>query len=244
MILDIKNLTKSFGERVVLNGIDFSIPKGQIVFILGQSGTGKSVLLKNIVGLMRPDGGEIWVDGVEVTQLPEDQLQEVRKKCGLVFQQPALFDSITVFENLAFGLLRMVKCPDEEIQERIVEALRSVELSVDIVNKKPPELSFGMQKRVSLARTLVLQPQILLFDEPTTGLDPVNTTAVNRLIKAVSSQYHTTSVVVSHDMKCAMDIADRIIFLDRGAIVFDGKPNDVKSSNHELVQGFFEEVHL
>lgn len=243
MILEVLELSKSFGDRKILNNISFQIPKGQIVFFLGQSGTGKSVLLKNIVGLMKPEVGQIFIHGEDITKFSEHELLKVRKNCGLVFQQPALFDSLNVYENLAFGLRRLTDLQELEIQQKAQEVLNSVHLNEAIFNKKPSEISYGMQKRVSLARTLILEPQILLFDEPTTGLDPVTTTAVNRLIKEVSVKYKTTSIVVSHDMKCAMEIADRIIFLDKGEIIFDGAPKDVKSSNHELVSGFFQEIH-
>ncbi len=242
MIIEFKNLTKRFGNRTILNAISFSINKGEIVFILGQSGTGKSVLLKNIVGLMKPEEGEIYLSGQNITSYNEKQMQEIRKKCGLVFQQPALFDSLSIYENLAYGLRRHFKLPPEIVKEKILKALNSVHLNQDILEKFPPQVSYGMQKRISLARTLVLEPEILLFDEPTTGLDPVTTGAVNRLIKEVSVQYQTTSVVVSHDMKCAMEIADRIIFLDEGLVIFSGKPNEVKSSSHALVRDFFFEV--
>lgn len=242
MTIEVSGLSKSFGERKILNSISFQVPKGQIVFFLGQSGTGKSVLLKNIVGLMKPDSGKILVDGQDITNFSEEELMSVRKKCGLVFQQPALFDSLSVYENLAFGLRRLSSFSEAEILKKATEALSSVHLEAALLTKKSSELSYGMQKRVSLARTLVLDPDILLFDEPTTGLDPVTTTAVNRLIQEVSKKYRTTSVVVSHDMRCAMDIADRIIFLNGGRIIFDGPPKDVKFSSNELVQGFFEEI--
>lgn len=242
MILEVSNLAKSFGERKILNEINFQIAEGQIVFFLGQSGTGKSVLLKNLVGLMKPESGKIFIKGDEITQLSELELMKVRRTCGLVFQQPALFDSMTIYENLAFGLRRMSQLNESEIREKSILVLKSVHLDESILEKMPAQISYGMQKRVSLARTLVLEPSILLFDEPTTGLDPVTTTAINKLIQEVSRQYKTTSIVVSHDMKCAMEIADRIIFLEKGSIIFDGKPEDVKRSNHELVSGFFEEI--
>ena len=241
-ILEFKRLTKRFGERTVLNDINFSIDKGEIVFILGQSGTGKSVLLKTLVGLLKPEAGEIILDGKNIANFSEKQMQEIRKSCGMVFQQPALFDSLTIYENLAYGLRRHFDFTEKIIHEKILKALSSVNLLEEILQKKPQQVSYGMQKRISLARTLVLEPEILLFDEPTTGLDPVTTTAVNRLIKQVSIQYKTTSVVVSHDMKCAMEIADRIIFLDKGEVIFSGKTNEVKASSHPLVRDFFHEV--
>ena len=240
-MIEFKNLRKSFGSREVLKGLSFSVARGEILFILGTSGTGKSVLLKNLVGLLRPDSGEIWLDGTEISRLNEDQYLEVRKKCGMVFQHPALFDSLTVFENVAFGLRRHYRLSEEEIRQRVVEALSLVNLR-DVENKKPAQISYGMQKRVSLARTVALKPQVLLFDEPTTGLDPITTSAVNRLIQNLSRSLNTTSIVVSHDMRCALDIADKIVVLDKGEVVEFGTPEQLKSSRVSLVQDFLEEV--
>jgi phospholipid/cholesterol/gamma-HCH transport system ATP-binding protein len=242
LILEFKDLTKKFGTRTVLNSISFSIEKGEIVFILGQSGTGKSVLLKTLVGLLKPDGGQIFLEGVNIAKFTEKQMQNIRKKCGMVFQQPALFDSLSIYENLAYGMRRHFKFSEPLIREKIQKALKSVHLEEGILEKSPQQVSYGMQKRISLARTLVLEPEILLFDEPTTGLDPVTTTAINKLIKEVSVQYKTTSIVVSHDMKCAMEIADRVIFLDKGSVIFSGATSEVKSSEHPLVRDFFLEV--
>lgn len=240
-MIQFKNLVKRFGERTVLKGISFAIEEGEIVFILGTSGTGKSVLLKNLVGLLRPDEGEIWIDGEEVSKFSEEQYLPIRKKCGMVFQHPALFDSLSVFENVAFGLRRHYKLSEEEIEEKVEKALRLVNLS-GVEQKRPAEISYGMQKRVSLARTVALEPKILLFDEPTTGLDPVTTTAVNELIRNLSRELKTTSLVVSHDMICALAIADRIVVLDQGHIVEYGTPEELKKSSQPLVQDFLAEV--
>ena len=207
----------------------------------GTSGTGKSVLLKNLVGLMSPDEGEIWIDGEEVSRLSEEQYLPIRKKCGMVFQHPALFDSLTIFENVAFGLRRHYQLPEEEVRAKVARALQLVNLR-DVEAKKPAQISYGMQKRVSLARTIALEPRILLFDEPTTGLDPVTTTAVNQLILDLSRELKTTSLVVSHDMNCALSIADRIIVLDKGQIVAMGTPADLKKSEVPLVKDFLAEV--
>lgn len=240
-MIEFKNLIKSFGERTILKGISFSIQEGEILFILGTSGTGKSVLLKNLVGLLRPDSGEIWIDGQETSRLSERQYLEIRKKCGMVFQQPALFDSLTVFENVAFGLRKHYQLTEQVISERVKKALSLVNLS-GIEHKLPTQISYGMQKRVSLARTVALEPKILLFDEPTTGLDPVTTTAVNQLISELSKKLKTTSIVVSHDMQCALAIADRIIVLDQGKIVDQGTPDELKRSTQPLVKDFLSEV--
>jgi phospholipid/cholesterol/gamma-HCH transport system ATP-binding protein len=238
-----KNLVKRFGSRTVLNGISLDIKEGEIVFVLGTSGTGKSVLLKNIVGLMRPDEGEIWIDGQEVSRISEEDYFPIRKKCGMVFQHPALFDSLTVFENVAFGLRRHEGLEGEELNTRVRRSLELVGLAAGGVEAKlPVEISYGMQKRVSLARTVAVQPRILLFDEPTTGLDPITTTAVNRLILDLSRTLKTTSVVVSHDMNCAFEIADRIVVLDKGSIVEQGTPSELKRSQQPLVKDFLSEV--
>lgn len=237
-----ENVIKKFGERTVLSGISFEAKKGEILFVLGTSGTGKSVLLKNIVGLLRPTSGDIYVDSVEVSRLTEEEYFPVRKKCGMVFQQPALFDSINVFENVAYGLRRHKKeMSEQQIAEKVQSSLELVHLD-GTEQKKVGELSYGMQKRVSLARTIALDPQILLFDEPTTGLDPVTTSAINQLIFDLSRKLNTTSMVVSHDMKCALSIADRIMVLDKGQIVAFGTPDEMKKSTQPLVKDFLAEV--
>jgi phospholipid/cholesterol/gamma-HCH transport system ATP-binding protein len=240
-VIVFKNLVKSFGARTILKGISFSVGEGEILFILGTSGTGKSVLLKNLVGLMQPDSGEIWIDGQETSRLSELQYLEIRKKCGMVFQQPALFDSLTVFENVAFGLRRHYQLSENIIREKVTRALSLVNLS-GIETKLPTEISYGMQKRVSLARTIALEPKILLFDEPTTGLDPVTTSAVNELIQSLSRTLKTTSIVVSHDMICALSIADKIVVLDKGNIVDQGSPAELRKSKEPLVRDFLAEV--
>lgn len=226
---------------MVLNKISFKINKGEIVFILGTSGTGKSVLLKNLVGLMKPDEGEVWIDGDEVSGYTEDQYLPVRKKCGMVFQHPALFDSLSVYENVAFGLRRHFTLEEDVIREKVKKALALVHLSA-IEAKFPAQISYGMQKRVSLARTVALEPKILLFDEPTTGLDPVTTSAINKLIFELSRKLNTTSVVVSHDMNCALSIADRIMVLEKGSIVDSGTPSELRKSSTPLVKEFLAEA--
>jgi phospholipid/cholesterol/gamma-HCH transport system ATP-binding protein len=240
-MIHFRKVVKRFGDRTILKGITFSLHEGEILFILGTSGTGKSVLLKNIVGLLRPDEGEIYVDKQEVSKLTEAEYSAVRKKCGMVFQHPALFDSLTVFENVAFGLRKHFKMTESEIKMKVRRALTMVNL-VGIENKHPAEISYGMQKRVSLARTVAIVPKILLFDEPTTGLDPITTNAVNYLIEDLSRTLGATSIVVSHDMACAMAIADRIIVLDKGQIVAQGTPEEMLQSRVPLVEDFLAEV--
>ncbi|MEK7358393.1 MAG: ABC transporter ATP-binding protein [Bdellovibrionota bacterium] len=240
-MIKFENIIKRFGDRTILKGISFEVAEGEILFILGTSGTGKSVLLKNIVGLLRPDEGKIWIDGEEVSRISEDRYFPIRKKCGMVFQHPALFDSLSVFENVAFGLRRLEDLEEAEIKERVTRCLGLVNL-VGGEDKLPAEISYGMQKRVSLARTVAVGPRILLFDEPTTGLDPVTTNAVNRLIFDLSRKLKTTSLVVSHDMHCALEIADRIIVLDQGNIVAQGTPAELKKSSVPLVKDFLSEA--
>ncbi len=242
-MIEFKNLRKSFSGREVLKGLSFTVETGEILFILGTSGTGKSVLLKNLVGLLRPDSGEMWLDGEEISQFSEEKYQNIRKKCGMVFQQPALFDSLTVFENVAFGLRRHYKMNEEEIRQRVIKALSRVSL-VGIEDKMASEISYGMQKRVSLARTIALEPKYLLFDEPTTGLDPVTTNTINLLIQKLSREMNTTSIVVSHDMHCAVAISDKIVVLDQGQIVDQGTPAQLKNSKSKLVQDFLAEINL
>jgi phospholipid/cholesterol/gamma-HCH transport system ATP-binding protein len=237
------NLKKSFGNRQVLNGISFEVRAGEIVFIIGTSGTGKSVLLKNLVGLLAPDAGEIWIDNQNIVGFSEEEFLSIRRQVGMVFQQPALFDSLTVFENVAFGLRRLENLTGSKLNERVLESLDHVGLK-DLAHRYPPSLSYGQQKRVSLARTVAIRPKVLLFDEPTTGLDPISTTSVNDLIQSLSRKLNTTSIVVSHDMRCALSIADRIIVLDKGLVVASGPPETLKHNTHPLVQDFLKEAIL
>lgn len=243
-MIQVSRLVKSFSAQPILNEISFEVTKGQILFVLGQSGTGKSVLLKCLIGLLKIDSGGILIDQQQIEKLSSAELLDLRKKCGMVFQQPALFDSLSIEENISYGLIRHFKLSKNERFDRIEKALSSVHLDPKILKLKPSQVSYGMQKRISMARTLVLQPEILLFDEPTTGLDPVSTTAINRLILDISKQYKTTSIVVSHDMKCAYQIADQILFLEKGRVIFDDKKENISQSTHPLVKNFFSEVRL
>ncbi len=242
-MLEFRNVIKKFGERVVLNDISFRTNEGEILFILGTSGTGKSVLLKLIVGLLEVTSGEIHLDNQLISNLSEDEFFQVRKNCGMVFQHPALFDSLSVFENVSYGIRPKISgLSHNEVHSRVFETLQVVELGEDILNLKPARLSYGMQKRVSLARTLALRPRVLLFDEPTTGLDPVTTQSVNKLIEHSSSELNCTSLVVSHDMESALKLADRILVLDKGQIVEFTTPDQIHKSSVPLVQDFLSEV--
>ncbi|MEN0058050.1 MAG: ABC transporter ATP-binding protein [Bdellovibrio sp.] len=240
-MIEFKNLVKKFGANTILNGLSFQIQRGEIVFIIGTSGTGKSVLLKSLVGLLPIEEGEIWIDGEKTSGLSEEELLFVRRKCGMVFQHPALFDSLTIFENVAFGLRRHYGLEGEALEQKVRQALHRVHLR-GIEHRLPGEISYGMQKRVSLARTVALEPQVLLFDEPTTGLDPITTTAINELIRELSRELQTTSLVVSHDMNCALAIADRIFVLDGGKIIAMASPQELRVSTHPLVQEFLAEA--
>ncbi len=249
MSIRFENVTKSFGPKTVLKNVSFEVAKGEILFILGKSGVGKSVTLKHIVGVLKPDQGRVFVDGVDVTQLNAAGLADVRRKCGMVFQHPALLDSLTVYQNVSFGLrtpqftLSLDRpLTEEEIRKRVMEKLTLVNLTSEILERMPPEISYGMQKRVSLARTLAPGPSYLLFDEPTTGLDPITTNAVNDLIYDLSRKLKVTSVVVSHDMQCALKIADRILVLDQGGILAIGTVSEIKRSKEPLIRDFLEET--
>ncbi|NCN95446.1 MAG: ATP-binding cassette domain-containing protein [Bdellovibrionales bacterium] len=242
-MLEFRNVVKKFGERTILNDLSFKTKKGEILFILGTSGTGKSVLLKLIVGLLNVTSGEIWLDSEKISNFTEEELFSVRKKCGMVFQHPALFDSLTVFENVSYGIRpHLSGLSKSEINQRVIESLEVVDLGEDLLNKKASKLSYGVQKRVSLARTLALKPEVLLFDEPTTGLDPVTTQSVNKLILNSSRKYQSTSLVVSHDMDSALTVADRILVLSKGEIVELATPSEIRESKVPLVKEFLSEV--
>jgi phospholipid/cholesterol/gamma-HCH transport system ATP-binding protein len=240
MSIKFENVSKSFGSKVILRDVSFEVHTGEILFILGKSGMGKSVTLKHIIGMLKPDSGRVFVDNEEVSRLGDEGLAAVRKRCGMVFQHPALLDSLSVLENVGFGLKGRSA---QEIRKIVLEKLKLVHLGENLLNHHPPALSYGMQKRVSLARTLAPEPQYLLFDEPTTGLDPITTNAINALILELSRKLKVTSVVVSHDMHCALAIADRILVLDQGGIRALGTVGEIKKSQDSLVRDFLLEVN-
>lgn len=242
-MIEFRKVSKRFGGKIVLDQMDLTFNDGEIIFIIGKSGMGKSVLLKHIVGLLRPDAGEIWIDGLEATRLKEEDYYPVRKKCGMVFQFPALLDSLTVFENIAFGVrAHRLVTTEAEVASLVEEKLSLVNLGKQYLSSYPTELSYGMQKRVSIARTLAVSPSYLLFDEPTTGLDPVTTSFINDLIQRLSRKLSVTSVVVSHDMHCALAIADKIYLLNRGKVVAAGTPDEMRASTSLLAQDFLKEA--
>lgn len=243
MSIIFKNVSKAFGPKRVLDDVSFTVNTGEIMFILGRSGMGKSVTLKNIVGLLKPDSGSVSVESMMINELDEDGLSEARKVCGMVFQHPALLDSLTIYQNVAFGLRGLPKYDSEEKRRaRVLECLGLVHLDDSILNRKPPEISYGMQKRVSLARTLAPGPRYLLFDEPTTGLDPITTNAINELIFELSRSLKVTSLVVSHDMGCALRIADRVLVLDTGKIMALGTVEEIKQHPSPLIRDFLMEA--
>lgn len=232
----VSNLVKRFASQTVLDNVSFSVEEGEIIAILGRSGTGKSVLLKTIIGLLDPDEGRVEVLGRSLHDLPERERLHARKDLGYVFQGAALFDSLSVLENVGF-ILYQARVDESEIRERVHRVLQMVGLE-HAIDKLPSELSGGMQKRVGLARALVGDPKVVLFDEPTSGLDPVTTAVIDRIILRLRSQLQVTSLVVTHDLSSAFGIADRIILLDRGHIVAMGTADQIRATDNAWVQRF------
>ena len=236
-ILSLRNLHKRFGRLRVLSGVSLEIETGQTLVVLGPSGTGKSVLLKHIVGLLKPDKGEVWFEGRRIDNLPERELSEVRENFGFLFQMGALFDSLTNLDNVAFPLREHTTLPPEEIVSRAIDRLAMVGLP-DAGTKMPGELSGGQRKRVALARAIAMEPKVILYDEPTTGLDPIRSDVINELILKLRRELKVTSVVVTHDMNSAFKVADRIVMLHEGKILFDGTAETIRQSDDPIVQRF------
>ncbi|MDD2582360.1 MAG: ABC transporter ATP-binding protein [Desulfuromonadaceae bacterium] len=236
-MITIRNVHKSFGSQKVLDGLDLDIPDGKITAIIGPSGEGKSVLLKHLIGLLQPDSGEVEVDGESIVDLRRSELNRIREKFGMLFQNVALFDSMTVFENVAFQLQEKTSLSKGEIRSKVLAALEDVGLK-NIENKFPDELSGGMKKRVGLARAVVLNPKIILFDEPTTGLDPIIKRAIHQLIKDTHAKFGFTAVIVSHEIPDIFDVAQNIAMLFRGRILQYGTPEDIKNSDDPAVRQF------
>jgi phospholipid/cholesterol/gamma-HCH transport system ATP-binding protein len=234
---------KSFGERTILDGVSFRVEKGTTFAILGPSGIGKTVTLTHIVGLLKPDSGRIVVDGQDVTNLGEREFAEVRRKVQLVFQSGALFDSMTVWENVAFPLADF-NVPDDEVERRVKEKLQLVEIE-DLADLMPSELSTGMKRAVAIARALAVEPQAMLYDEPTTMVDPLMSQTINALIRKMQSQLGMTQIVVTHDIaNCAEKVADHVALLDKGRFVFIGTMDELYSSKHPVVHEFVEEDRI
>ena len=240
-MIALRGVYKRFGEQVVLGGVDFDVHEGETVALLGPSGTGKSVLLKHINGLLRPDSGSVKVDDMEVPTLKRDQLAELRTRIGYVFQNGALFDSMDVFENIRLGLSDETKYRDNEYAEsRVQECLRLVNLTPDTSRKYPAQLSGGMRKRVGIARAIAGSPKYLLYDEPTSGLDPVNADVIDDLVKRLDHELGVTSVMVTHDVRGAFRVADRLALLSDAKIVLEGTPEEFRESSDPRVKAFLE----
>jgi len=241
-MIEIRHASKGFQGKSVLKNINLAINTGDLVYVIGRSGSGKSVLLKSIVGLLPLDSGEIWIDEIEISRFSEEELHPIRKRCGYVFQKPALLDSLSVYENLAFGLKAYTNQADRD--QKIKASLAMVQLGEKYLLKYPPELSFGLLKRVSIARALVRSPDALLFDEPTTGLDPALTRVITDLISKLTGRQKMTGVVVSHDLHCALSSADRIVLLEDGKVALDATPVDFQKSKVPLAMAFLKEANL
>ena len=228
---------KSFGSNQVLRGVNLHIHRGESMVVIGRSGCGKSVLMKHVIGLLRPDSGQVLVDGQDLFSCSQRKLYEIRKKFGMLFQGAALFDSMTVGENVGFGLREHMLLSLQEINERVQEKLRILGLS-GVETLKPNEISGGMKKRVGLARAIAMEPEILLYDEPTTGLDPIMADVINDLIVRLKGTFQVTSLTITHDMKSAYKIADRIAMLYDGRIIEIGTPNEIQKTNNPIVHQF------
>lgn len=236
-IIGIKNVYKAFNSKEVHTGVTLSIKKGENITVLGGSGSGKSVLLKEITGLLKPDSGDVIVEGQNIVPMDERELVNVRKNIGMLFQGSALFDSLTVEENIAYPLRENASFLENEIKEIVAKNLELVGLP-DIEDKMPSDLSGGMKKRVGLARAMAMNPKILLYDEPTTGLDPPNITRINQLIRDMQAQFGITGVIITHDVQSAFEISDRVAFLYHGKIVFTGTVEEAKNTDVEILSDF------
>lgn len=239
VVIRIEHLKKAFGDNEVLKDISLELHRGENVVILGRSGQGKSVTIQCVAGLLEPDEGNLQVLGKEIKELSEDDLKDLRSKLGFLFQSGALYDSMTVRENLLFPLTRVLKMKDEtEMEKRVEDVLESVGLE-EAIDKYPADLSGGMRKRVGLARTLILRPEIILYDEPTTGLDPITSREISELIVKLQEKYKTSSIIITHDMACARIVADRIAVMNEGAFIATGTYDELAKSPDELINNFF-----
>lgn len=236
-MITVRNVHKTFGAQKVLDGLDLDIPDGKITAIIGPSGEGKSVLLKHLIGLLQPDSGSVEVDGESIVDRRRSELNRIREKFGMLFQNVALFDSMTVFENVAFPLQEKTALSKDEIRGRVLSALEDVGLK-NIENKYPDELSGGMKKRVGLARAVVLKPKIILFDEPTTGLDPIIKRAIHQLIKDTHAKFGFTAVIVSHEIPDIFDVAQNVAMLFHGKILQHGTPDEIINSTDPAIRQF------
>ena len=236
-VIRLEHVSKAFGDNVVFADLALDFERGRTTVVLGQSGVGKSVLLKLILGLIRPDAGRIWLDGAEITRMPEHKLIEIRTHFGMVFQGAALFDYLTVYENVAFPLREHRKMPEDQMRRVVADKLRLVDME-GTEALLPEELSGGMRKRVGLARAIAMDPEVILYDEPTTGLDPVTGDTINQLILRCQRELKATGLVVTHDISSAYKVGDRLVMLQDGAILADGTPADIRRHPDERVQQF------
>jgi phospholipid/cholesterol/gamma-HCH transport system ATP-binding protein len=236
-MIEIRNLYKVFGAQMILNNMSLTVRRGETKAIIGRSGVGKSVLLKNIVGLIRPDSGSIKINGVEVTNLNEREYDKLRMEIGMVFQGGALFDSMNVGENVGFVLNEFMNLDRKTVRDKVHDALGLVGLK-DVEDLMPSQLSGGMKKRVSLARVLCMEPHIILYDEPTSEVDPITAAAINKLIIELRDKLKVTSIIVTHDMNSAYQVADSIAMFYKGQVIADGKPDEIKNSKHPVIQQF------
>jgi len=239
MSIELVNVRKSFGSKEVLKGFSLEIEDGQTFSVIGASGSGKSVMLKHIVGLLRPDSGDVWVDGESVGRLDQESVYRLRRRVGFVFQFAALFDSMTVGENVAMGLKRIEEFGPSEIDDRVHDCLRLVDLE-GYAERLPSELSGGERKRAGLARAIATRPKYLLYDEPTTGLDPLTTSVIDDLILRMADELDVTGVVITHDMKSAFKVSDRVAMLYDGRVRMEGTPDEIRGSHDPVVKGFIE----
>jgi len=238
-MIEIKNISKSFQDNNVLNNITFTVEHNDVLSLIGKSGAGKSVLLKTIVGLQKPDNGNVIFDKVDIHKISFNQLKSLRSKIGMVFQFGALFDSMNVSDNISLALKRLKNLDAKEIENRIYESLEQVDL-VDAIDLMPSELSGGMKKRVGIARAIALKPDYLFYDEPTSGLDPVSSDSINRLIKKIQNTQNVTSVVVTHDMSIVKKISNRVVMIENGQVCYDGSSEDIEKSENIIVKQFVE----
>lgn len=236
-VISLRGLEIAFGDKKILQGVDLEVKKGETLAVIGPSGTGKSTILKVLTGLLAPSSGEVFIEGEDVTHMDEDGWNEIRKHIGMVFQYSALFDFLTVEGNVAFGLRQHFKLPKEEVKAKVAALLEDVGMS-DARDQYPVELSGGMKKRVSLARALAFEPRIILYDEPTAGLDPIRTMSISRLIRATQQKHKVTSILVTHDMASVYTAADRVALLNEGRIAALGSPEEFRQSADPLVRGF------
>ncbi|MBS7565794.1 ATP-binding cassette domain-containing protein [Mucilaginibacter sp. Bleaf8] len=238
-VIEIKGLKKAFGNKEVLKNINLTLKRGENIVVLGRSGQGKSVTIQCIVGLLTPDEGSVKVFGQEVAELNNEQLKDLRTKVGFLFQSGALYDSMTVRENMEFALTRVLKIKDQaELDSRVMEVLEGVGLP-EAADKMPSDLSGGMRKRVGLARTLIVKPEIMLYDEPTTGLDPITSREISELILEMQKKFKTSSIIITHDMDCARITSDRVVIMSEGEYVAEGTFDELQQSDNEFVKSYF-----